>query len=83
MATQTKSPLTKLRLWTSPADHNDRYKLELSEPGNLYAKKVVSHLVREKDLDVLFLMETKQSIDEMKKLQADLRYHSMLAIPSI
>ena len=50
---------------------------------NLRVENAISHLVREKDLGVLFPVETKQFVDEMKKLQDDLRYQSMLAVPSI
>ena len=51
--------------------------------GNLRAVTVLSHLVREKTPHVLFLMETKQTIEEMKKIQEDLRYNAMLAVPCI
>ena len=51
--------------------------------GNQTAVDVLSNLVREKAPSVLFLMETKQSVEEMRKLQADLPYRGMLAVPSI
>uniref|UniRef100_A0A7N2MG08 DUF4283 domain-containing protein n=1 Tax=Quercus lobata TaxID=97700 RepID=A0A7N2MG08_QUELO len=41
---------------------------------------VLSNLVREKAPKILFLMETKQTVKEMRKIQADLHYHSILAI---
>jgi len=41
---------------------------------NQQAMDVLSHLVREKAPKILFLMETKQSVDEMRKIQADLPY---------
>ena len=47
---------------------------------SLRVENAISHLVREKDLGVLFLVETKQFVDEV---QDDLRYQSMLAVPSI
>lgn len=50
---------------------------------NLCAGAVLSHLVREKAPKVLFLMETKQIVDEMKKIQANLRYDNMLVVPCI
>ena len=50
---------------------------------NLRAGNVLSHLVREKTPNVLFLMETKQIVDEMKKIQVDLHYDSMLVIPCV
>ena len=53
------------------------------ELGNQTAVDVLSNLVREKAPSVLFLMETKQSVEEMRKLQADLPYRGMLAVPSI
>ena len=46
--------------------------------GNQTAVDVLSNLVREKAPSVLFLMETKQSVEEMRKLQADLPYRGML-----
>ena len=45
--------------------------------------EVLSHLVREKAPNVLFLMETKQSVEEMKRIQADLPYRCMIVIPSV
>ena len=50
---------------------------------NQRAVDVLSHLVREKALKILFLMETKQSVLEMKKIQTGLPYRSMFAVPSI
>ena len=50
---------------------------------NLCAVTVLSHLVREKAPHVLFLMETKQIVEEMKKIKADLRYDGMLAVPCV
>ena len=37
----------------------------------------------EKAPKILFLMETKQSVEEMQRLQADLPYRCMLAVLSI
>ena len=51
--------------------------------GNQTAVDVLSHLVREKAPNVLFLMETKQSMVEMQRIQADLPYHCMVAVPSV
>ena len=51
--------------------------------GNQHAVEVLSQLVREKVLKVLFLMETKQSMDEMQHIQEGLPYRCMLAISSI
>ena len=45
--------------------------------------EVLSHIVREKAPNVLFLMVTKQSMEEMKKIQADLTYHCMVVVPSV
>ncbi|XP_075653649.1 uncharacterized protein LOC142624031 [Castanea sativa] len=42
-----------------------------------------SHLMREKAPKILFLMETKQSVDEMRMIQANLPYRCMLAMPNI
>ena len=38
---------------------------------NLNAGTVLSYLVRGKAPDILFLMETKQTIEEMKLIQAN------------
>ena len=51
--------------------------------GNQRAVDVLSHLVREKAPKILFLMETKQSMDKMRRLQADLPYRCMVPIPSV
>ena len=51
--------------------------------GNLRAVTVLSHLVREKSPKILFLIETKQTVDEMRRIQANLQYQLMLAIPCI
>ena len=51
--------------------------------GNQHAVDVLSHLVREKDPKVVFLMETKRTVEEMRWIQADLPYRCTLAIPSI
>ena len=51
--------------------------------GNQRAIDVLSHLVREKDPKVVFLMETKRTVEEMRWIQADLPYRCTLAIPSI
>ena len=53
------------------------------EPGNHHIANVLSHLVREKVPNILFLMEKKQTVDKMKKIQADLHYDSMLVIPCV
>ena len=37
--------------------------------GNLWAVEVLSYLMREKAPKVLFLMETKQTVKEMKWIQ--------------
>ena len=51
--------------------------------GNQRTVEIFSHLVREKASKILFLMETKQQVDEMWEIQADLPYRCMLAVPSI
>ena len=38
------------------------------------AVDILSHLVRERAPSVLFLMETKQSVEEMRRVQADFPY---------
>ena len=44
------------------------------------AVDVLYHLMREKTLKVLFLMETKQTVEEMRRVQSELHYDSMLAV---
>ena len=39
--------------------------------------------MREKAPNVLFLMETKQSVEEMRSIQVDLPYHRMVDVPSV
>ena len=39
--------------------------------------------MREKAPNVLFLMETKQSVAEMRQIQADLPYCCMVFVPSV
>lgn len=51
--------------------------------GNQHAVSVLSHLVREKAPKIVFLMDTKQTVDEMQKIKdelnfkEDLLYHVM------
>lgn len=47
------------------------------------AVDVLSHLVRKEAPNVLFLMEIKQSVAEMRRIQADLPYRCMVVIPSV
>ena len=49
--------------------------------GNQRAIDVLSHLVREKAPKILFLMETKRTMEEMLWIQEDLPYQCMLAMP--
>ena len=51
--------------------------------GNQRAMDVLSHLVQVKAPKILFLMETKQSLEEMKWIQNDLPYRCMFVVPSI
>ena len=51
--------------------------------GNQWAVKVLSHLVRVKAPKILFLMETKRMVEEMRSIQADLPYDEMLAVPCL
>lgn len=43
---------------------------------------VLTNLVRSKALTVLFLMETKRSIAEMRKICGDLNFQSVFVVPS-
>ena len=45
--------------------------------------EVLSYLVREKAPEVLFMMETKRSVDEMKWIQNEIHFDAMLAIPCL
>ena len=49
--------------------------------GNQRAINVLFHLVREKAPKVLFFMETKWTVEEMRSIQEDLPYRCMLAVP--
>ena len=49
--------------------------------GNQRAVEVLTELVRSKGPTVLFLMETKQTIAEMRNLCHDLNFQSVLAVP--
>ena len=51
--------------------------------GNQRAVNVLSHLVREKAPTILFLMEKKQTIEEMRWIQDELHYDSMLVVPCL
>ena len=48
--------------------------------GNQSAVNILSQLVREKAPNILFLMETKQTVEEMRWVQGELHYDSMLAV---
>ena len=50
---------------------------------NQGAVKVFSHLVREKAPKILFLMETKRTMEEMRSIQAELPYDAMLTVPCL
>ena len=49
--------------------------------GNQRAVEVLTKLVRSKGPTILFLMETKRTIAEMRNLCHDLNFHSVLAVP--
>ena len=51
--------------------------------GNPQAVNVLSHLVRVKAPKVLFLMKTKQSVEEMRNMEEDLQYQAVFTIPSL
>lgn len=52
------------------------------ELGNQCIVNALSFLVRDKVPNVLFRMEKKQTMDEMRKIQANLQCPNMLAVPS-
>ena len=85
--TQRGIPKTKQtqrwRLIPSPAKHNDCPKLELPGAWEPPCKHYTLSLGEKKTLKVLFLMERKQIVDEMKKIQANLHYDSMIAISCV
>ena len=49
--------------------------------GNKHPVNVLSDLVREKKPKIVFLMETKQTIDEIRKLKEDLHFIGGLVVP--
>lgn len=49
--------------------------------GNQHAVSVLSHLVREKAPKIVFLMETKQTVDEMRKIKDELNFQGELVVP--
>ena len=51
--------------------------------GNQRAVNALTYLVGEKAPKVLFLMEIKQIVDEMRRFQNDLHFDSMLAVPCL
>ena len=50
---------------------------------NQHAVDVLWHLLWVKAPKILFLMETKRSLEEMKRIQVDLPYRCMFMVPSI
>ena len=51
--------------------------------GNLCAVTTLSHIVRVQAPKVLFLMETKRSVTEMKQITNDLPYQGVFVVPSV
>ena len=51
--------------------------------GNPRAVTVLSHLVGVKAPKIVFLMETKQSVEEMRSIKEDLQYHAIFTVPSL
>jgi len=51
--------------------------------GNPRAVKILSHLVRGKAPKVLFLMETKKLVEEMRNMKEDLQYQVVFTILSL
>ena len=51
--------------------------------GNRRAVQVLTDLVRIKGSTILFLMETKSTVNEMKSVKAELGFPSMLCVPSV
>ena len=49
--------------------------------GNKHPVNVLSNLVREKKPKIVFLMETKQTVDEMRNLKEDLHFIGGLVVP--
>ena len=49
--------------------------------GNQHAVNDLSNLVREKKPKIVFLMETKKTVDEMRKLKKDLHFTRGLVVP--
>ena len=70
-------------MWISPADINESIKLEL--PGSWKPKCSrcpLSPCEGKSSQGFFFLMETKQLVEEMRRIHADLPYRCMLIVPS-
>ena len=70
------------RLRHSPAGHNDYHRVELPGLGNRRAVEVLAELVRSKAPTILFLMETKRTVQAMEPIKVELGFQSMLAVSS-
>ena len=75
--------LKRRRLVLSLVEHNIIMSWNCQEHGNHSAVQVLADLVRSKGPIMLFLMETKLSMQEMIPIRDELGYRSMLAIPSV
>ena len=71
------------RLPLSPVESNDCPKLELSGAWELTCTEHALSFGEGKVPNVLFLMETKQTVEEMRWIQGELHYDSMLAVPCL
>ena len=71
------------RLVPSSAECNDHHELELAGIGNHCLVQVLTDLVRSKGPTVLFLMETKMSIQELDPIKIEIGFNSTLVVLSI
>ena len=49
--------------------------------GNQHAVSVLSHLMREKAPKIVFLTETKQTVDERRRIKDELNFQGGLVVP--
>ena len=72
------------RLRSSPANHNEYLKLELSEAWEPPCRHCTLSLGEGKSSQCfIFNGDKTNSVEKMRKIQLDLRYNSMLAVPCV
>ena len=71
--------------WLLPnlACHHDHYKLELPRVWELLGSSGTYQLGKNKGPTILFLMETKLTVNEMQTIKTELDFPSMLCVPNV